>query len=185
MHDDAVLDQGVDELGGGQEVGLVGGQDVAAWIAPLRPLGQLLVLRDRHGVACETADRHARISGIDFLRLRDFILDRLQPSWIHRPGVFRPLVDAVLAHLVDVVEEDLAVARRHVEHRPVGGDRVVHALPEVPLLRLDWIRQVGARHLAIRHERHFHRRRVADGLGQQADHVVKVRRCAQAAVPPR
>src|SRR6185369_12903776 len=57
-------------------------------------------------------------------------------------------------------------------------------LAEAPLLRRDRKRQVSLRELALGQKRNFHRRRIADRFGQQADHVVKVSYRTQSAVPP-
>src|SRR5205807_928541 len=53
----------------------------------------------------------------------------------NRPTVLIARVDGVLAHVVDAVEEALAVAAREVERRPVRRDGVFHRLLEVPGLR--------------------------------------------------
>ena len=53
------------------------------------------------------------------------------------------------------------------------------------LKRLQRIRLVGKPQQPLRNERNRHRRRIADGLGENPDHVVEVRHRAQAAIPPR
>ena len=100
------------------------------------------------------------------------------------PVIVRSALDLVRPHLVDVVEELILVARRQVEHRVIGGDRVVDRLAEVPLLGLDRRRQIRARQDLAGGRRDLHRRRVADNFGQQADDVLEVGRGPQAAVPP-
>ena len=94
-------------------------------------------------------------------------------------------LDLVRAHLVDVVEELVLVARRQIEDGVVGRDRVVDRLAEVPLLRRNRRGDIGARQDEARHCRNLRRRRIADDLRQQADDVLEVRRRPQPAVPPR
>src|SRR5439155_9909749 len=55
----------------------------------------------------------------------------------------------------------------------------------MPQLRRDGREVISARQLEGGNEWNSHRRRTADGLGQEADHIVEVTRGAQAAVPPR
>jgi hypothetical protein len=184
VHLHAVLDQRIHELGGGQEIALIRRQHIRPRIAPLGPQHQLLVLIDRHGVADEPSGDRGSRRRVGALTTELF-LDCLNAPGIHRPAVARALFNRVLAHLVDVVEEDLAVAGGDVEHRTIRGDRVLDRLAEVPGLRLDREWQIGAGNLPIGHERHLNRRRVAYRLGEQADHVVEIHRRAQTAVPPR
>ncbi len=55
----------------------------------------------------------------------------------------------------------------------------------MPRLRLDGICQIVFRQLPVENKRNFHRRRVADRLRQQSDHVVEIRRRPETTVPPR
>ena len=121
---DAGGDQDVDELGRGQEVGLVGGNDVAAGVALRRVAEELL----------ERSGRPIALRGRDHLRR-------------HGPAIPVPALDGVLAHEPDVVQELLAMPRGVVEDRLVGGHRVIDRLPEVPLLRRHRAR--GSRPAAI------------------------------------
>ncbi len=109
---DAGLDQRVHELRCGQEVGLIGRQDVRARITPFGTLHQLVVLihRDRALARRSHHRRPVRCRRRRGLAPRDLVLHRLNALRIHRPGIFRSLLDGVLAHLVDVEEEVLLVA---------------------------------------------------------------------------
>ncbi len=78
----------------------------------------------------------------------------------------------------------LAIPRGVVEHRLVGRHRVVHRLAEMPGLRRDRGEIVALGQLLRRHQRNLRRRRAADGLGEQADHVVELAGGAEAAVEP-
>ena len=101
------------------------------------------------------------------------------------PIVLATALDHVVAHAPDIEQHGLTVARGVVEDRLVGGHRVVDRLLEMPFLeRLEHIRLVGEAQHARRDERNGHRRRIADGLRQNADHVVEVGHGAKAAVPP-
>ncbi len=182
MHRQPGANHDVDELRRGEEVALVGGDHVGARVTPLGLLQQVVVLR-RHRRR-PAAGHGARVGGVDLHRLGDLGLHLGDPLRIHRPGVGAALADRVPPHHVDVVEQRLAVALGEVEHRVVGGDRVVDRLAEVPRLRRDRRRQIAARQQAIRHEADLLGRRVADALGEQADLVVEVRHGAEAAVPP-
>src|SRR5678815_3382030 len=110
--------------------------------------------------------------------------ERIELAGCRRPGVAAAALDGVLPHAIDVVQQRLTIARCHVHHRPVRGDRVIDRLAEVPLLRRDRIRQVGARKLIAHDEWNLHGRRIADRLRQQPDHVVGVRERTETAVPP-
>ncbi len=178
VHRHAGADQRVHERRRRREVALIGRQDVAARVAQLRIAQHLVIYLARRST------RPRQGVGIDAPALQR-LAQPIESPRIHRPGVRRSALDGVAAHAPDVEQERLAVARGDVEHRAVGRDRVVDALAEVPALRRDGIGQVVARQRALRTERDLHRRRVADGLGQQPDHVVEVHRGPQAAVPPR
>src|SRR5205814_9637729 len=112
-------------------------------------------------------------------------LDRLDALRVNRPVIAVAPLDRVPPHPVYVVQQRLAVSRSVVEDGTVRGHRVLDRLPEMPGLRRDWIWEVGARQLAVGDERDLDRRRVADALGQEPDHVVEVRTRAEPAVPPR
>ena len=104
---------------------------------------------------------------------------------MNRPRVAVALVDGVLPHLVHVEEEVFLALRRDVENRPVVRHRVLDRLAEMPRLRRDRVRHVGARQLHVEHEGDLDRRRVADRLRQDADLIVEVGRRPDAAVEPR
>ncbi len=74
--------------------------------------------------------------------------------------------------------------RRDVEDRVVVRHRVLDGFTEVERARLNRVRHVGARELHVEHERNLDRRRVADGLGQNADLIVEVRGRPDAAIEP-
>ena len=184
MRGEAALDHDVDELGRRQEVAFVRRQDVATRIAILGLADDRKVLL-RHGGDAATHG-HARVGGaIDLHVFGDRVLHLGDAARVDRPVVGAAALDAVPAGQVDVVEQALAIALREVEHRVVGGDRVVDRLPEVPDLRHDRERQVAAGDHAVGHEANGFRRRVADALGQQAHLVMEIRHGPQAAVPPR
>ena len=162
MRGEAALDHDVDELGRGQEVALVRREDVAARIAILG-LADASRSTSSGTVAMRPPADHARIgAAVDLHVLGDRVLHFGDAARIDRPVVGVAALDAVPARHVDVVEQRLAIALREVEHRVVGGDRVVDRLAEVPHLRRDRERQVAARDHAIRHEADRLRRRVAD-----------------------
>ena len=167
LHGDAGREQRAGKLHRGQEVGLVGRQDVAARIALPRVAEDALEDLGRHRAST------ARIGP-----------GRLNPSRHRGPRVAAPALDGVAPHPVDVEEQRFAVARREVEHRAVGGHRVFDRLAEPPRLRRNRIRQIAARQLALGHERNRGGRRPADRLGEKADLIVEVGGGPQAAVPP-
>ena len=72
-----------------------------------------------------------------------------------------------------------------VQDRPVRRLRVFDGLSEVPFPRLHRQREVALGQLPLGSEWNLDRSRIADGLGQQPDHVLEVRRGSQATVPPR
>ena len=110
--------------------------------------------------------------------------ERLDPRRRRRPAVFAAARDRPPAHRIDVVEQVLAVAGGVVDDGAVERNRVVDRLPELPLLRRNREGQIAVRNLALQHQRDAHRRRVADGLGQDRDDVVEVAGVADAAIPP-
>src|SRR5207249_10037107 len=116
----------------GREVGLVGRKDVATRV-PQRRITQHGKVLDRDP-AVPGARGADGVEGRVFRRGRLHGLDELG---VHRPVVRAAALDRILPHAVDVVEQRLAVARGVVEDGPVGGDRVLDRLPEVPPLRLD------------------------------------------------
>ena len=189
MHSDIRLAQRIHELGGCAEVGLVGGEDIAARITIVRRAQCVVVLggyraterveRRREAIAT-IAGRRSRCTVLGDLRLQLGDLGGRDS-----PGVLVAAVDRVLPHAIDVEEEVFLALGRDVEHRVVGGHRVVDGLPEVPCLRGDGVRQVGPRQLVVCHQRDFHRGRASDGFRQQSNHVVEVHRGPQAAIPPR
>ena len=172
-------DEGVHEGDRRREVGLIGGQHVTPRVAQCRiakhGLEQFL-RRVAGGAARRTLRRPRR------LRCR---LHLLQAARRHRPGITLATLDGVAAHPPDVDEELLPIPCRQIEHRAVGRQRVLDALPHVPGLRLNRKRQIGARQLTLRPEWNLHGRRIADRLGEQPDHVVEVHGGPQPAVPPR
>ena len=115
VNDDAGLDQDVHELGRGEEVRLIGGQDEAARIAHLRIVEHVGVDRDRRPPAPRTpraaaatpradvlgAARRPALSGLDGLARRG------DPLRMNGPVVAAPFVDGVLRHLVHVEEKVL------------------------------------------------------------------------------
>ena len=145
---DAVLDEGVDELGGGGEIGLVGRDDVAARIAqlgvvqhgvvelggkrpcarPPRRIGASPWAAARRPAASTPA---AGVAGRRGFQRRDALRR-------DGPGIAAALLDGIAAHPVDVVEQRLAVARGHVENRAVVGHVVIDGLPVVPLPAARW-----------------------------------------------
>ena len=189
VHGHPGLEQRVDELGRRRKIRLVRRQNEAARVPRRRIAQELLEVFGRAAAtpaASATGIRLVAASGraAAAATAADGRLRGDDPARRGRPAVAVAAFDRVLPHLVDVVEEVLPVARRDVEHRVVRGHRVVDRLPEVPHLRLDRKMQVRVGQLLRRDERNAHRRRVADRLGEQADHVVEVGHRPQAAVPP-
>jgi hypothetical protein len=188
MHGDTRLEERVDELRRRREVWLARGEDVPARIAergrPKRRIRAVLRGAHRRGHRASTATATASTSASaarcphDRLGLRDAAGRR-------RPRVAIATLDRVLPHPVDVEQEVLTHLRGDVEHRTIGGHRIVDRLAEVPGSRPDRKWEIGARKLLARDERDLDRRRVANRLRKEADHVVEVRRGAEAAVPPR
>ncbi len=155
-HGDARLDERVHEVDGVAEVGLIGRHDVAARIAQLlgrerRVERRIAARRRRATAAAPTAVaappaahiRERRLAALNHVAGRRVVLVDVDADVRglmrrERPVIFAAPLDLVFPHLVDAVQECLAVARREIEHRTVGGDRVIDRLPEVPdLLRLD------------------------------------------------
>ena len=103
---DPVLDERVHELGRGGEIGLVGGDDVAARVAPGGLVEQRHVLCGHDALpAAPPARRVAR--GAVF---RGRGLHRRDDLRMDRPAVATAALDRVLPHQVDVVEQRLAIA---------------------------------------------------------------------------
>src|SRR2546429_2428127 len=69
------------------------------------------------------------------------------------PGVRVSALNRVATHLVDVVEQRFAIARRDVQHRPICCQLVSDRLREVPLLRLNRHRQIALWQQFFRNER--------------------------------
>jgi len=200
MHRDARLDQGVHETRRRAEVRLVRAHDEPARIAHLGrvqlcPVGigrartrtgtttaarsRSRASRSHRGTTASTTAA-ARSTGRRHLRL-----NRRHAPRRHRPRVFARPLNVVAAHLVDVEEERLAIPRCQIENGVVRRQRVVDRLAEVPLLRRNRRPEARVGQQLARRERNLRRRRIANGLGQDADHVVEVRGRTQAAVPPR
>ena len=194
MHLDTGLLQRHNEAHSGREVALIRRDDVRAGIARLRRphrghhLLRGLTIARVVRVAKPTEESHRVIS----LLLRATLAILRINARLHcgialrpdRPAVAVPHLDAIGAHLPDVEQEDLAITRHHVEHRAVRRHRIVDGLTELPRARRHRERQIGAGNLTIRDERNLHRRRAANRLRQQANHVVEVDRRAQATIPP-
>ena len=109
---------------------------------------QHLVVLDRHAALPPTAARHRRRGtprapalaapvAPPAHVLRDRRLHLGDALRCDRPVVRAAALDRVLAHPVDVEQEVFAMLRGEVEHRAVGGHRVVDRLAEVPRLRRD------------------------------------------------
>ena len=202
MNRDARLDQRVHELGRRPEIRLVGGQDEAARIAKLlrrhrrveRIRAAASAASSTTASATATAAATAEVRGgrgAGNGRARGHTLrDELRLHFGHLvrregPVIFSAPLPLVAAHHVHVVEHALAVARRVVENRAVRGHRVLDRLPHVPgLLRPDRPPHVRVAELLGGQERNADGVRVADGLRQDPDDVVKVCRGADAAVEP-
>ena len=100
------------------------------------------------------------------------------------PVVLAAVLNGVLAHEVEVVEQVGALAGGVVEHGAVVGLLIGDGRGVVPELRLDGIDKVVARELLIGQQRQRLGRGIADDLGQEADLVVEVGDGAEAAVEP-
>ena len=149
---DAGLHEAVDELGRGGEVGLVGGDDVAARVL-LRGVVEDLVVEfggdalgawagGVAGVGREYAgavDVCAALFGFGFEGFDAFGCDG--------PVVFAAVLNGVFAHQIEVVEEVGALAGGIVEHGAVVGLLIGDGGGVVPELRLDGIDKVVARKL--------------------------------------
>ena len=162
LHLDAILDERVEEGDRGRHVALVGGDDIGARIALGRGLQHRLVE-----------------AGIDLLGAAPFV-QRLgigQPVDLGRgdgPAILAALLDAVGAHLPDVEQQSLAIARSIVDDRAVQRPLIVERILQMPVARADRHHLVAARQLGRWHQRDLRRGRPADDLGQQADAVVEI-----------
>ena len=94
---------------------------------------------------------------------------------MHGPAVPAAPLDGVHPHPIYPVQQRLPIPRRVIQYRAVGGLRVIDGLPEMPHPRLDGGRQIVVRKLLRENERDFDGRGIADGLGEQPDHVVEIR----------
>ena len=168
----------VHEFDRGGEVWLARGNDVATRVAPFRT--SQLRPGFRVGVGCATtAASAASCLGEPVLLRNGRVASRRR-----RPGVLAATLDRTLSHLPDVEQQGLAVPRGVVDDRTVERDRVIHRLPEAPLLRCDRIGQVAVGQLPRQDERDTHRRRAADGLREDGDDVVEVAGVPDPTVPP-
>ena len=167
MHRDAGLDQRVHEPHRRAEVRLIRRHDEAARIAQL--LGRERRVERRASAAARRRHRRRvrrrhrprrrrpppparRAAGAAAVGTSP-CCDLMRSSLVRRerPVIFTAPLDLVLAHLVDAIEIGLAVARREIENRAVGRDRVVDRLPEVPhLLRRESGNQLLESPIAIR-----------------------------------
>ncbi|MNJ31664.1 hypothetical protein D3C77_263080 [compost metagenome] len=161
LHVDARLDQAVEEGDGGGQVGLIGGDDVAARVAPRR-VAQHLVIQGR--VDAATAVRLLASGG----------LERVDAARGDAPGVGIALVDGVLAHAPDVEQHPVLVARGVVQDGAIDRQGVIDRLGEMPGLRRDRHGQVVARQLVVGNQADLTGRRMAGDLGQQAHRVVEI-----------
>jgi hypothetical protein len=188
MHLDAGADERVDEARRGRVVGLIGRDHVRARVPQRGVAEEALEARPirRAGVrvlgplaALGAVPRPAPVQRVGRLA------DGLPPMRIQRPRVGRARLDRVAAHAPDVEQQVPPIARGVVENRVVGRQRVIDRLAEVPVLGLDREWGVVGLEVALPNVGDAHRRRAADGLGEQPDHVVVVGRRAEPAVPPR
>src|SRR4029079_13841977 len=96
--------------------------------------------------------------------------------WSDRPRGGVATLDRISAHLVNVVQKRLTVARGDIQHSPSGRELIRNRLREVPLLGLDRHRQIALREQLLRYQRNLDGRRVSNRLREQSDHVVEVNR---------
>src|SRR5687768_1789967 len=184
----ADLDQRVDELRRGREVWLIRRQDVATRIPLLRRAQCAPVL---HGKTARTDPAAAlRVRTRRLVALCAVGAGRREANALDVRGGYGPVIpastlDGVPSHLVDVVEELLAVPRGDVEHGLVRRDGIVHGLTELPRARRHRCHEIAARQLPLREEGNLDRRRIADRLREQPNHVVEVHRRPEPAIPPR
>ncbi len=181
MHRDAVLDQRVQELDRRWEIGLVGGEDVSSGISVFGFAQHRKVFV---GHATGPSKGLWLFLLFSSLLVGNGLVDLINQLWVNRPAILAAALDRVLSHQVPVVQHRFPVSRGEVHHGVVGGDRVVHGLPEVPLLRFDGERLITVRQLPVWQERDAHRCRVADSFGQDADLVVEITRRPDVAVEP-
>ena len=183
---DAALHEGVDEFGCGGEVGLIGGEDVAAGVAVCGIVEDFFVEVGWCGGCvfecwcCGGASVWLGFGGFG----GGFGFEGFDAFGGDGPGVFVAMVDGVLRHAVGVVEEMLALAGGVVEDGAVVGLFVGDGLAEVPELWGDGVREIVGGELPHGDERELHGRGAADDLGENADHVVEVGDGAKAAVVP-
>ena len=178
------------KLCGRWKIGLRARNDVRACIAIFRLLEQRHVAIVRNGASGRGARTTATSTGIFGARSGGTILLNLcrhcgNPLRADRPVVVHARLNGVVAHTPAIHQELFTIFRREIEQRAIGRDGVIDRLTEMPLLRRDWKRKAGRTQLTVRHERHTHWCWAANRFGQDADHVVEVRRRPQSAVPPR
>ncbi len=173
MNVDAVLQQRVDEFSGRREVRLIGRNDVAARIARFRivqnaciklawhaaaaaaeaPAGSIAA-RYRFGSAAAATTASSTTSATRGLHLRSGRFERRDSLGRDRPGIFISLFDGVPSHLIDVVEERFAIARRDVQHGAIVRHFVIDRLAIVPFLiahgRRDRQRPIALREVVYR-----------------------------------
>ena len=187
---DAGLHQAVDEFGRGGKVGLIGGHDVAARVLQFGIVEDLVVEIGRNALgawACGVARVGREYAGaVDVCpALFGFGLEGFYAFRRDGPVVLAAVLNGVLAHQIEVVEEVGALAGGIVEHGAVVGLLVGDGRGVVPELRLDGFDKVVARELLAGEQGQWFGSGVADDLGQEADLVVEVRDGAEAAVEPR
>uniref|UniRef100_A0A0N4ZWA7 Twin arginine translocase protein A n=1 Tax=Parastrongyloides trichosuri TaxID=131310 RepID=A0A0N4ZWA7_PARTI len=169
---DAAFHQSVEEGHRGGQVALFFRvDDEAARIAVLGRLQHRIEQARVDGAAVGGGGR--RFQRVDFLG-RD------------GPTVLAAALDAVGAHLIDAHQQTFAIARGVVDDGPVHRPLVVDAVLEMPHPGADRHGLVIAGQLGLRDQRNGFRRRPADDLGQDADHVVEIGgRPIHAVVPGR
>ena len=165
MNGDAVFNQRVDELRGGQEIRLIGGNDVAPRI-PQHRIAQGVVVS---GWNCSaSAGRHAV--------LRDLRFHAGHAARRVCPRVAVSALDRIHTHAVNTEEKPILISRCVIKDGAVCRDRIVDRLPEMPpRLRGNRVRQIVFRKRLLRHKWNLDGRGAAHRFRQQADLVMEIR----------
>ena len=160
---DSALDQDVDELGRRQEIGLVRRNDVSPGIPHFRP-AQLIE------------------SLVGIIPKIPYLFDTVRRD---RPAVPVATLDGIHPHPPDVEQQRVTKSRSDIKNGSIRRDGILHRLCEMPRLGLDRQGIIPAWNLQVEIEPNLNRRRAADRLGQETDHVMEIGTRAETSVPPR
>ena len=149
----AGFEEGVDKFYSGRKVGLIGGNQIAAWVAELGFLHDFIVVFRGDAAVVggdEAAGLFGRLGGAGGRGVVAEVggFDGFDAARVGRPGVAAAALDGVFAHAPRIEEEGVALAGGVVEDGVVEGKGIGDGLGVVPFLRGDGEGRGGVGELA-------------------------------------